>query len=182
LLQFRRPGRRHGGGLRVWPGSRPGGVSCRSDTWSDHRRQRAALSQPATGWIVRCVGATTSRRRLLLLTFWLTPLPFLPVLFSFCPNWPCRFRRENQRKTAENLGFLPFQRWRPEPESNRRQRICSPVRSHSAIGPPEWTPRIRGAAEAVNKGRGRGGAGPALGPRYVVFAVHHLYSCAGFRG
>ena len=26
-------------------------------------------------------------------------------------------------------------RWRPEPESNRRARICSPLRNHSAIGP-----------------------------------------------
>src|SRR3546814_3579323 len=25
--------------------------------------------------------------------------------------------------------------WRPEPESNRRARMCSPLRSHSAIGP-----------------------------------------------
>ena len=25
--------------------------------------------------------------------------------------------------------------WRPEPESNRRIRICSPLRHHSAIGP-----------------------------------------------
>src|SRR4051812_10143559 len=27
-------------------------------------------------------------------------------------------------------------KWRPEPESNRRARICSPLRNHSAIGPP----------------------------------------------
>jgi|GEM_PF-4099193 hypothetical protein len=27
--------------------------------------------------------------------------------------------------------------WRPEPESNRRARICSPLRHHSAIGPLE---------------------------------------------
>jgi hypothetical protein len=27
--------------------------------------------------------------------------------------------------------------WRPEPESNRRARICSPLRNHSAIGPRE---------------------------------------------
>ncbi len=26
-------------------------------------------------------------------------------------------------------------RWRPEPESNRRARICNPLRHHSAIGP-----------------------------------------------
>ena len=28
-------------------------------------------------------------------------------------------------------------KWRPEPESNRRARICSPLRNHSAIGPGE---------------------------------------------
>ena len=28
-----------------------------------------------------------------------------------------------------------FAKWRPEPESNRRARICSPLRNHSAIGP-----------------------------------------------
>src|SRR4029078_7690920 len=37
-------------------------------------------------------------------------------------------------------------KWRPEPESNRRARICSPLRNHSAIGPrakafPEAGPR-----------------------------------------
>src|SRR5438105_4557578 len=30
-----------------------------------------------------------------------------------------------------------FRGWRPEPESNRRARICSPLRNHSAIGPEE---------------------------------------------
>ena len=28
-----------------------------------------------------------------------------------------------------------IRKWRPEPESNRRARICSPLRHHSAIGP-----------------------------------------------
>lgn len=28
-----------------------------------------------------------------------------------------------------------MRKWRPEPESNRRARICSPLRNHSAIGP-----------------------------------------------
>jgi hypothetical protein len=31
--------------------------------------------------------------------------------------------------------FKTFGMWRPEPESNRRARICSPLRNHSAIGP-----------------------------------------------
>ena len=34
-----------------------------------------------------------------------------------------------QVKSFKTLG------WRPEPESNRRARICSPLRNHSAIGP-----------------------------------------------
>ena len=32
-------------------------------------------------------------------------------------------------------GCFAETRWRPEPESNRRIRICSPLRHHSAIGP-----------------------------------------------
>ena len=32
-------------------------------------------------------------------------------------------------------GNCPKTGWRPEPESNRRARICSPLRNHSAIGP-----------------------------------------------
>ena len=35
-----------------------------------------------------------------------------------------------QAKPLKTLGM-----WRPEPESNRRARICSPLRNHSAIGP-----------------------------------------------
>ena len=31
--------------------------------------------------------------------------------------------------------------WRPEPESNRRARICSPLRHHSAIGPRVTAPK-----------------------------------------
>ena len=34
---------------------------------------------------------------------------------------------------AKSLNTLGV--WRPEPESNRRARICSPLRNHSAIGP-----------------------------------------------
>ena len=48
---------------------------------------------------------------------------------------------------CNSFGSAPLQRristeakrlegeWRPEPESNRRARICSPLRNHSAIGP-----------------------------------------------
>lgn len=42
--------------------------------------------------------------------------------------------------------------WRPEPESNRRARICSPLRNHSAIGPPHR--HVRGEADSVNPIRG----------------------------
>src|SRR5437667_4371482 len=47
------------------------------------------------------------------------------------------------RRTAPFLGAFyaetgdPECGWRPEPESNRRARICSPLRNHSAIGPKE---------------------------------------------
>ena len=40
---------------------------------------------------------------------------------------------------AISMSFIarlsPGMWWRPEPESNRRARICSPLRNHSAIGP-----------------------------------------------
>ena len=48
---------------------------------------------------------------------------------------------EMVRKQSENIGFSTAHdhrqagNWRPEPESNRRARICSPLRNHSAIGP-----------------------------------------------
>src|SRR5207248_1209960 len=41
-------------------------------------------------------------------------------------------------------------KWRPEPESNRRARICSPLRNHSAIGPPERDALWRGHPPPVN--------------------------------
>jgi YD repeat-containing protein len=44
-----------------------------------------------------------------------------------------RFVREQVE--AETCDTLRYYVWRPEPESNRRARICSPLRHHSAIGP-----------------------------------------------
>ncbi len=41
----------------------------------------------------------------------------------------------NRQFSVETQGFECG--WRPEPESNRRARICSPLRNHSAIGPKE---------------------------------------------
>jgi protein-L-isoaspartate(D-aspartate) O-methyltransferase len=41
---------------------------------------------------------------------------------------------ENSR-LMDITGRLQTVKWRPEPESNRRARICSPLRNHSAIGP-----------------------------------------------
>ena len=41
--------------------------------------------------------------------------------------------------------------WRPEPESNRRARICSPLRNHSAIGPEQrisWPLPVRSREKA----------------------------------
>src|SRR5215213_1101248 len=50
--------------------------------------------------------------------------------------------------------------WRPEPESNRRARICSPLRNHSAIGPP---PRPAGTALAAAVDSAGVTAWPGLG-------------------
>ena len=53
-------------------------------------------------------------------------------------------------KLAEIMGFLIISEhwltaiWRPEPESNRRIRICSPLRHHSAIGPRRGWPQMCG--------------------------------------
>ncbi len=44
---------------------------------------------------------------------------------------------------ARGLQSRELQIWRPEPESNRRARICSPLRNHSAIG-PERAPLAKG--------------------------------------
>ena len=41
------------------------------------------------------------------------------------------------RHRVGSRGRSGSRRWRPEPESNRRARICSPLRNHSAIGPRE---------------------------------------------
>ena len=57
-----------------------------------------------------------------------------------------------QRK--QRLKFSEFG-WRPEPESNRRARICSPLRNHSAIGPPAR--EMRGQEAKVNRIRSRRG-------------------------
>ncbi len=58
----------------------------------------------------------------------------------FCTNDGERPRRWRPAAEAVLWLFLPESQhlrvWRPEPESNRRARICSPLRNHSAIGPP----------------------------------------------
>ena len=64
--------------------------------------------------------------------------------------WPNRVTR---------VPRLGTRRWRPEPESNRRARICSPLRNHSAIGPPPA--EMRGRPRNVNHG-GEGSGGPPL--------------------
>src|SRR5438045_8563291 len=47
--------------------------------------------------------------------------------------------------------------WRPEPESNRRARICSPLRNHSAIGPRAGPfPEHRFWVKPVNSTRSAG--------------------------
>src|SRR3954463_4704482 len=57
-----------------------------------------------------------------------------------------RFRASVVRPRTTRAIFSVKGEWRPEPESNRRARICSPLRNHSAIGPrgpafPEARPR-----------------------------------------
>ncbi len=51
----------------------------------------------------------------------------------------CNSQKEFSRKLLISLGKF----WRPEPESNRRTRICNPLHHHSAIGPKKYTWRLR---------------------------------------
>src|SRR3546814_20376582 len=44
----------------------------------------------------------------------------------------------------DDCGRLWKLQWRPEPESKRRIRICSPLRHHSAIGPRRGWPQMCG--------------------------------------
>src|SRR5580700_7383759 len=52
-----------------------------------------------------------------------------------CPTFPGDgVRWDNQGEKALNINAV-LERWRPEAESNRCTRICSPLHSHSAIRP-----------------------------------------------
>ena len=55
--------------------------------------------------------------------------------------WRARKARRRRAGGAEAGRCLDSseREWRPEPESNRRARICSPLRNHSAIGPEART-------------------------------------------
>ncbi len=78
-------------------------------------------------------------------------------------SWGCHHESLRTVSTLKAPGSAPFLGhflvktqllecgWRPEPESNRRARICSPLRNHSAIGPREA--HVGGFAAAV-KGDG----------------------------
>src|SRR3546814_3946201 len=52
----------------------------------------------------------------------------------------------------DDCGRLWKLKWRPEPESNRRIRICSPLRHHSAIGPRRGWPQMCGFWCKVKQG------------------------------
>ena len=45
--------------------------------------------------------------------------------------------RKSASRFADCYGIYQTSGWRPGPESNRRTRICSPLRNHSATG-PSW--------------------------------------------
>src|SRR5688572_30978512 len=65
------------------------------------------------------------------------------------------------RKPFVGGGSKEKENWRPRPESNRRARICSPLRHHSATWPLAHAHRLRHA-----KGTG--------GVRNVPFCIPHL--------
>ena len=60
-------------------------------------------------------------------------------------------------------------RWRPEPESNRRARICSPLRNHSAIGPMSEAPLWRRSL------RGQGASAAQLHPKATASRVRSYF-------
>ena len=66
-------------------------------------------------------------------------------------------------RQQSNFTGSSYCEWRPEPESNRRARICSPLRHHSAIGPQSASLRFWPAS-------GKWAAVPALFPAHC----HHL--------
>ena len=61
------------------------------------------------------------------------------------------------------------QKWRPEPESNRRKRICSPVRNHSAIGP--CADPVEGP-EGAPLANGRGGRNHKSWRHWLAVTIH----------
>src|SRR3954471_12687591 len=70
-----------------------------------------------------------------------------------------RFRTSVVRPRTTRAIFSVKGEWRPEPESNRRARICSPLRNHSAIGPkgpafPEAHPRGQALGSLYGNSRG----------------------------
>ena len=53
--------------------------------------------------------------------------------------------------------------WRPEPESNRRARICNPLRHHSAIGPHAKLPHPYGMGRVLDGAASEGVSQPCQG-------------------
>ena len=62
-------------------------------------------------------------------------------------------------QAQSTFAYASYCEWRPEPESNRRARICSPLRHHSAIGPQSASLRFWPAS-------GKWAAVPALFPAH----------------
>lgn len=56
-----------------------------------------------------------------------------------------RVKATKNRAEARFLVHPKVKGWRPEPESNRRARICSPLHNHSAIRPPDRQNLVRHA-------------------------------------
>src|SRR4051794_14636124 len=76
-----------------------------------------------------------------------------------CDTISTLFRRSSRRDFPTD--FKKLEAWRPDPESNRGTRICSPLHSHSAIGPAGRTYRGRPGRGSRSAGRLRpGGAVP----------------------
>ena len=81
-----------------------------------------------------------------------------------------------ERTIRPRQGLVPGENeWRPEPESNRRARICSPLRNHSAIGPR--SARFPAIGAEV-KGDGRSTGDPEAVRAHSSFDQWRLARCA----
>lgn len=120
--------------------SRPDATRCKKGPVSEETGPLSLAPEegfePPTGWLT----ATCSTAELLRIGCGAPPAalaarPGLPV--AGCPsrNFPVPEFLGHGRQRSSVTAAAAAAGWRPGPESNRRERICSPLHHHSATGP-----------------------------------------------